>query len=96
MFVTDEQWKQIEPYLRIEKRGRRGRPRRPLRPIFEAILFLLHTGAQWHYLPRGFPPKSTVHDYFKLWVRRRAFRQLLAAVLKRLVQSGRIHLLCCL
>lgn len=36
---------------------------------FEAVLFVLHTGIQWKYLPRTFPPKSTVHDYLQTWSR---------------------------
>jgi transposase len=32
-----------------------------------AILYVLSTGCQWRALPKDFPPKSTVHDYFVEW-----------------------------
>ena len=28
---------------------------------------MLWTGCQWKALPRGLPPKSTVHDYLEVW-----------------------------
>ena len=33
----------------------------------ERHLLLLSTGCQWRFLPKDLPPRSTVHDYFKLW-----------------------------
>jgi transposase len=27
----------------------------------------LSTGCQWRYLPKDFPPRSTVHNYFIWW-----------------------------
>jgi transposase len=92
MFLTDAQWELIEPCLRVGKQSRRGRPRQALRPIWEAILFVLHTGIQWRYLPRSFPPKSTVHDYLQEWSQRQAFRQLMAAMIRSLARTGRLEL----
>ena len=31
------------------------------------ILYVLTTGCQWRALPKDFPPRSTVHDYFVDW-----------------------------
>jgi hypothetical protein len=28
---------------------------------------ILSTGCQWRYLPKDFPPRSTVHNYFVWW-----------------------------
>ena len=92
MFLTDAQWELIEPYLRVGKQSRRGRPHQALRPILEAILLVLHTGIQWRYLPRSFPPKSTVHDYLPGWSQRQAFRQLMAAMIRSLARTGRLEL----
>jgi putative transposase len=33
----------------------------------DAIFYLLRTGCQWRYLPKDFPPKSTVWRYFDQW-----------------------------
>lgn len=90
MFLTDEQWELIEPDLRVERDTSRGRPRADARKVFEAILFVLHTGIQWKHLPASFPPKSTVHDYLKLWSSRQAFRALLTRVIRSLIERGRI------
>ena len=64
--LTDEQWMRIVPLL-PEKRAR-GQPRlHPRRLIVEAILYVLDNGVKWRNLPKGFPPKSTVYDYFAQW-----------------------------
>ena len=63
--LTDEQWALIEPHLPIYANGR---PRTTsLRDVVDAILYLLRTGCQWRYLPKDFPPKSTVWRYFDQW-----------------------------
>jgi len=65
--VTDEQWALIEPRLPVRPGGR---PRKAdLRAVLDAILYVLRTGCQWRYLPKDFPPKSTVWYYFDQWRR---------------------------
>ena len=45
-----------------------GRPRKTdLRDVVDAIFYILRTGCQWRYLPKDFPPKSTVWRYFDQW-----------------------------
>jgi putative transposase len=63
--VTDEQWALIEPHIPVYPGGR---PRETaMRDVVDAILYLLRTGCQWRYLPRDFPPRSTVWKYFDQW-----------------------------
>src|SRR5436190_12288692 len=63
--VTDAQWRLIEPLIPVYPGGR---PRTTdLRDVVDAILYLLRTGCQWGYLPKDFPPKSTVWRYFDEW-----------------------------
>src|ERR1700688_1403412 len=63
--VTDAQWVLIEPHLPVYPGGR---PRTTnLRDVVNAIFYLLRTGCQWRYLPKDFPPKSTVWRYFNEW-----------------------------
>jgi putative transposase len=38
-----------------------------LRAVVNAIFYILRTGCQWRYLPKDFPPKSTVWRYFDTW-----------------------------
>ena len=38
-----------------------------MRDVVDAIFYILRTGCQWRYLPKDFPPKSTVWRYFNQW-----------------------------
>jgi transposase len=63
--VTDVQWALIEPHIPPSSGGR---PRKTsMRDVIDAILYILRTGCQWRYLPKDFPPKSTVWRYFNRW-----------------------------
>src|SRR3979409_1160620 len=63
--VTDGQWALIEPHIPVYPGGR---PRKTdPRDVVDAILYVLRTGCQWRYLPKDFPPKSTVWRYFDEW-----------------------------
>ena len=64
--MTDGEWSIIAPLL--PGPCRLGRPRRTdPREIMNAILYMLATGCQWRALPKDFPPRSTVQDYFYRW-----------------------------
>src|SRR5713101_2618714 len=66
--LTDSQWEEIEPLIPPAKPG--GRPRKTnMRAVLNAINYVVRTGCQWRFLPRDFPPKSTVYDYFWQWGR---------------------------
>src|SRR5229473_348913 len=63
--VIDSQWALIEPHLPVYPGGR---PRKTdLRDVVDALFRSLRTGCQWRYLPKDFPPKSTVWRYFDEW-----------------------------
>src|SRR5271157_106797 len=63
--ITDRQWAMIEPKLPVYPGGR---PRKTdLRAVVDAVFYILRTGCQWRYLPKDFPPKSTVWRYFDEW-----------------------------
>src|SRR5262245_47913941 len=63
--VTDEQWRLVEPLIPVYPGGR---PRKTdVRDVVDAIFYLLRTGCQWRYMPKDFPPKSTVWEYFNRW-----------------------------
>jgi transposase len=62
---TDEQWALVEPLIPLRPGGR---PRETsMRDVLDAIFYVLRTGCQWRYLPKDFPPKSTVWGYFDQW-----------------------------
>jgi putative transposase len=63
--ATDAQWRLIERLIPVYPGGR---PRTTdLRDVVDAIFYVLRTGCQWRYLPKDFPPKSTVWRYFDEW-----------------------------
>ena len=63
--LTDEQWALVEPLIPVYPGGR---PRTtPMRDVLDAIFYVLRTGCQWQFLPKDFPPKSTVWGYFDQW-----------------------------
>ena len=63
--LSDEQWAIIESMIPVYPGGR---PRKTsMRDVVDAIFYALRTGCQWRYLPKDFPPKSTVWRYFDQW-----------------------------
>jgi len=63
--LTDEQWALVEPLIPVYPGGR---PRTTLmRDVLDAIFYLVRTGCQWRFLPKDFPPKSTVWGYYNEW-----------------------------
>ncbi len=72
--VDDVLWARLAPLLVVDKpRKKSGRPRRADRPLFDGVLWVIRTGAQWRTLPPEFGPKSTVHARFQEWVQSGAF-----------------------
>lgn len=94
MELTDEQWSAIAPQLPSGKSGpgKRGRPRKDDRAILEGILWILRTGARWHDLPKEFPPYQTCHRRHGEWAKAEVLDKILAALLKDLVDRGKIDL----
>jgi putative transposase len=63
--LTDGQWRLVE---RLIPAYPGGRPRKtPMRDVLDAVFYVLRTGCQWRFLPKDFPPKSTVWRYFDEW-----------------------------
>lgn len=81
--VEDELWALLAPILKSDKaRKKPGRPRRDDRAIFDGLIWLARTGAQWSQLPREFGPKSTVHERFTEWTTSGALERAWAALLR--------------
>jgi putative transposase len=77
--LTDAEWEALQPYLPVIPR--RGRPRtHSLRSILNAVFYLLRTGCPWRYLPRTFPPWSTVHYHFRRWHRQNTWYGIFTAL----------------
>ena len=61
--LTNGQWERIRNHFPEEHMpdGRPGRKPIPTRRVFEAVLWILNTGAQWHMLPQSYPNYKSVH-----------------------------------
>lgn len=64
--LTDAEWALVEPHIPTAKRGGRRRAV-DVREVLQGVLYVLETGCQWRHLPKDFPPRSTVWEYFDLW-----------------------------
>jgi|SRR5215813_775181 len=60
--------------------GRPGRKLIPTRRVFEAVLWILNTGAQRHMLPQSYPNYKSVHRRFQTWCRDEVLRRVLMDV----------------
>ena len=63
--LTDSQWEVIKEYLPIKRKRQLD-----LREVFNAILWITRTGAQWRNLDSSFPAWTAVYYYFYRWTRR--------------------------
>jgi putative transposase len=81
--LSDQEWAVLSPLLPPPKSG--GRPRKwPLRLILDGIFYVLRTGCAWRFLPKEFPPWSTVHHYFRLFRRDGLWERLHTALREQL------------
>ena len=88
--LTDEQWERIRDHFPEEHiaDGRPGRKPIASRRVFEAVLWILNTGAQWHMLPQSYPNYKTVHRRFQAWCRDETLRRILTDVANELRDRG--------
>ena len=65
--VRDEEWHFVMPYLPLM---RADAPQRhhDLREVFNALRWVVRTGAQWDYLPHEFPPHPAVYQQARRWI----------------------------
>jgi transposase len=59
--VSDEEWAFVAPYLTLMREGAPQR-RHDLREVFNALRWIVRTGAQWRMLPTNFPPWEAVYQ----------------------------------
>jgi transposase len=85
--VSDELWLLIEPLLPVAApKLVAGRPRVPDRQALCGILFVLHTGIQWEYLPQelGFGSGMTCWRRLAAWNEAGVWDRLHAVLLAKL------------
>jgi transposase len=57
----------VAPLIPPAKRGGRRRSI-DVREVINGLLYVLSTGCQWRAVPKGLPSRSTLFNYFGLWI----------------------------
>jgi transposase len=65
-WLSDAQWKKLEPLL---PRGRRGAHRVDDRRVISGIIHMLQCGARWRDCPAAYGPYTTIYNRFNRWSR---------------------------
>ncbi len=65
--VSDEEWSFVAPYLTLcwEDSPQRDYP---LRSVFNALRWIVKSGAHWRMMPHDFPPWSAVYQQSRRWM----------------------------
>src|SRR6478752_6581402 len=86
--VSDEEWDFVAPYLTLLAPEALQR-KYPLREVFNAVRYLVRTGAPWRYLPGDFPPWPTVYQQARRWMAAGSFAAMVhdLRLLLRLLQG---------
>ena len=89
--VSDDEWTFVSSYLTLMTPDAPQR-RYPLREVYNALRWIVRTGAQWRMLPHEFPPWPTVYQQTQRWIAAGVFDAMIhdLRVLLRWLQ-GRNH-----
>jgi len=82
--VSDEEWSFVAPYLSLMTLDAPQRAH-DLRDVFDALRWLVRTGAAWRYLPGDFPPWEAVYQQTRRWLKAEVF-ETMAHDLRELVR----------
>lgn len=83
--LTDDQWEVIKPFVNWQRKRELD-----LRDVFDAILWITRTGAQWRNLDSQFPSWSAVYYYFDRWTEDGTLERInLALNMLERIQAGR-------
>ncbi len=70
--VSDEEWAFVVPYLALCRLDAAQRTH-DLREVFNALRWMVRTGAQWRMMPNHFPPWAAVYQQTQRWIAAGAF-----------------------
>lgn len=84
--VSDDEWAFVAPYLTLM---REDAPQREhaLREVFNALRWLVRSGAEWRLLPHDLPPWHTVYQQTQRWLAAGVF-EAIAQDLRRLLREA--------
>jgi transposase len=70
--VSDEEWAFVAPYLALCREDAAQRSH-SLRAVFNALRWLVKTGAHWRMMPNDQPPWPVVYQQTRRWIRAGCF-----------------------
>ena len=70
--VSDDEWALVRPYLALLPVDAPQR-RHDLREVFNALRYLVRSGAPWRLLPNDLPPWKLVYQQTQRWLRAGVF-----------------------
>lgn len=70
--VSDEEWSFVAPYLTLCRLDSEQREH-DLRAVFNAVRWLVRSGAPWRMMPHEFPPWPAVYQQMQRWLRAGCF-----------------------
>lgn len=73
--ISDEEWEFVAPYLTLLKEDAPQRDH-SLREVFNALRWMVRTGAQWRFLPHDLPPWSAVNQQAARWLKAGCFESM--------------------
>jgi transposase len=85
--LTDEEWALIKDEFPV-RQGAGRPPKTNYRSVVNAIVYVAKTGCQWNMLPKGYPPKSTVHYYFTKWQYSETWQKIHGKLLKKVRKAA--------
>lgn len=88
--LSDKQWEILEPLLPRQDFSRGGRPRIDNRQVFEAIRWVLTTGAQWSEVPEKYGSGKTAWKRFTQWKKQGIWKKVWQRLLVMLEKQDKI------
>jgi len=88
--LSDKQWEILSSLLPRQDFSRGGRPRAEDRKVFEAIRWVLTTGAQWDEVPDKYGSGKTAWKRFSQWKRQGVLKDVWQKLLVMLDSEGKI------
>jgi len=73
--VSDDEWSFVAPYLTL---CREDSPQRDYssRSVFNALRWIVRSGAHWRMMPHDFPPWHAVYQQTQRWLRKKCFEKM--------------------
>jgi transposase len=75
--VSDEEWALVAPYLTLMNEDAPQREH-SMREVFNALRWMVRSGAPWRYMPSNFPPWEAVYQQSQRWIKAGVFEAIVA------------------